>query len=61
MDDGTAIPIQNAAQVIKRPTHVDIGNIDMPVLVSGVCRMSAKSNFTSVELAEFTLRTPAEP
>jgi hypothetical protein len=33
MHDRTAIPIQNAAQVIKRPTHVDVGNIDVPVLM----------------------------
>ena len=33
MDDRTAIAIQNAAQVVKRATHVDVGNIDVPVLM----------------------------
>src|SRR5271170_947827 len=33
MHDGTAIAIQNAAQVVERATHVDVGNIDVPVLV----------------------------
>src|SRR6266853_3573437 len=33
MHKGTAIAIQNTAQVIERAAHVDIGNIDVPVLV----------------------------
>src|SRR5271170_6344975 len=33
MDDRTAIAIQNAAQVIEGPAHIDVGNIDMPMLV----------------------------
>ena len=33
MNEGTAIAIQNAAQVIKGAAHVDVGNIDVPMLV----------------------------
>ena len=33
MDDRPAIAIQNAAQVVERAAHVDVGNIDVPVLV----------------------------
>lgn len=31
--DGTTVSIQNAAQVIEGPAHVDIGDIDMPMLM----------------------------
>src|SRR2546426_4737780 len=31
--DKTTVPIQKAAQVIEGPAHVDIGNIDMPMLM----------------------------
>ena len=44
MYDRTAIPIQNAAQVIKGPAHVDVGNIDMPMLV-GLRRMIKPCSF----------------
>src|SRR5271157_1059051 len=33
MNDRTAEAIQNAAQVVEGATHVDVGNIDMPMLV----------------------------
>ena len=33
MNDRTAVAIQNAAQVIERTAHVDVGNIDVPMLV----------------------------
>jgi hypothetical protein len=33
MDDRTAIAIQNAAQVVEGATHVDVRNIDVPVLM----------------------------
>src|SRR6266566_6187523 len=33
MNDGTAIAIQNAAQIVESAAHVDVGNIDMPMLV----------------------------
>src|SRR5262249_57402032 len=33
MDDRTAKAIQNAAQVVEGAAHVDVGNIDMPMLV----------------------------
>src|SRR5450631_196376 len=33
MHDRTTVPIQNAAQVIEGPAGVDIGNIDMPMLM----------------------------
>ena len=33
MHEETAEPIQNAAQVIERAAQVDVGNVDMPVLV----------------------------
>jgi hypothetical protein len=33
MHEETAEPVQNTAQVIEGAAQVDIGNIDMPVLV----------------------------
>ena len=33
MDDRTAVAIQNAAQVVEGAAHIDVGNIDMPMLV----------------------------
>ena len=33
MNDRTAVAIQNAAQIIERATHIDVGNIDVPMLV----------------------------
>src|SRR5208283_5447937 len=33
MNDRTAEAVQNAAQIIERATHIDVGNIDVPVLV----------------------------
>jgi hypothetical protein len=33
MHEETAEPIQNAAQVIEGAAQVDVGNVDMPVLV----------------------------
>src|ERR1700722_9612717 len=33
MHDRTAVAIQNAAQVVERATHIDVGNIDVPMLV----------------------------
>ena len=33
MHDGTAIAIENAAQVVERTTHIDVGNIDVPMLM----------------------------
>src|SRR5262250_2188874 len=33
MDDRTAKALQNAAQVVEGAAHVDVGNIDMPMLV----------------------------
>jgi len=33
MDDRTAVAIQNAAQVVEGAAHVDVGNIDVPMLV----------------------------
>src|SRR5712671_3206460 len=33
MDDRTALAIQNAAQVIEGAAHVDVGNIDVPMMV----------------------------
>jgi hypothetical protein len=33
MHEETAEPIQNAAQVIEGATQVDVGNVDMPVLM----------------------------
>ena len=33
MHEETAEPVQNAAQVIERAAEVDVGNVDMPVLV----------------------------
>src|SRR5271157_1810417 len=33
MDEETTEPIQDAAQVIERAAQVDVGNVDMPVLV----------------------------
>src|SRR5450759_2076683 len=33
MHDRTAIAIQNAAQVVEGTAHVDVGNIDVPVLM----------------------------
>jgi hypothetical protein len=33
MNDRTAVAVQNAAQVVERTTHVDVGNIDVPVLM----------------------------
>src|SRR5260370_2060370 len=33
MHDRTTVPIQNAAQVIEGPAHVDIGDIDVPMLM----------------------------
>src|SRR5258708_12904914 len=32
MNDRTAVAIQNAAQAIERTAHVDVGNIDVPML-----------------------------
>src|SRR5260370_7900662 len=32
MNDRTAVAIQNAAQAIERTAHVDVGNIDVPLL-----------------------------
>src|SRR5713101_990962 len=31
--DGPTVPIQNAAQVIEGPADVDVGDIDMPMLM----------------------------
>src|SRR6516164_2630590 len=33
MDDRTAVTIQKAAQVVEGAAHIDVGNIDMPMLV----------------------------
>src|SRR2546427_6252943 len=33
MHDRTTVPIQNAAQVVEGPADVDIGDIDMPMLM----------------------------
>jgi hypothetical protein len=33
MDDGTTTAIQKAAQVVEGSTYVDVGNINMPVLM----------------------------
>ena len=33
MHDVAAVPVQNAAQVIERAADVDVGNVDMPVLM----------------------------
>jgi hypothetical protein len=33
MHEETAEPVQNAAQVIERAAQVDVGNVDMPVLM----------------------------
>jgi hypothetical protein len=33
MHEETTEPIQNAAQVIERAAQVDVGNVDMPVLM----------------------------
>src|SRR6202008_2486329 len=33
MNDRTAIPVQDAAQIVESAAHVDVGNIDMPMLV----------------------------
>jgi len=33
MHEETAEPVQNAAQVIERTAQVDVGNVDMPVLM----------------------------
>jgi hypothetical protein len=33
MHDGTTVPIQNAAQIIESPADVDLGNIDVPMLM----------------------------
>src|ERR1035438_3315694 len=33
MHDRTTVTVQNAAQVIEGPTEVDVGNIDMPMLM----------------------------
>src|ERR1022692_3622924 len=33
MHDRTTVPVQNAAQVIEGPADVDIGNIDVPMLM----------------------------
>ena len=33
MHEETAEPVQNAAQVIERATQVDVGNVNMPVLM----------------------------
>ena len=33
MNDRTAEAVQNAAQIVERAAHVDVGNIDMPMLV----------------------------
>ena len=33
VDDGTAVAVQNAAQVVERPADVDVGNVDVPVLM----------------------------
>ena len=31
--DGAAVAVQHAAQVVERPADVDVGNVDMPMLV----------------------------
>jgi hypothetical protein len=33
MHDESTVSIQDAAQIVERTAHVDIGNIDMPVLM----------------------------
>jgi hypothetical protein len=33
MDEESAVAIQHAAQIVERAADVDIGNIDVPVLV----------------------------
>src|SRR5271170_7333343 len=33
MNDRTAVAVQNAAQIVERATHIDVGNIDVPVLM----------------------------
>jgi hypothetical protein len=33
MDDETAEAVQNAARVVEGAAHVDVGNIDMPMLM----------------------------
>jgi hypothetical protein len=33
MHEGTPEPVQNAAQVIERAAQVDVGNINVPVLM----------------------------
>jgi hypothetical protein len=38
MHEETTEPIQDAAQVIEGTAQVDVGNVDMPVLIDeGVC------------------------
>src|ERR1039457_3531628 len=33
VDDGTAVAVQHAAQIVERPRNVDVAHVDMPMLM----------------------------
>ena len=43
MNQVTAVPIEQRAQVVKRARYVEIGNVDMPVPVRGTGLVKASA------------------